>query len=199
MKPILMLIPSLDRQKSLAGAVQSLLENGTGLHDILTIGGAGGSTAALNSIPMELLAQYRVIGLFNDDTRMRTFGWDVTILERLTRKPGLLYGRDGIQNERLCTHPFISSKVIQAVGYVQPPQLYHYYGDNFWGSILGALGAIQYCPDIFTEHFNAMARGLEQDKTTQVEIAHWKSDSEAWQLFVRNELPGLIEKVRPIL
>lgn len=199
MKPILMLMPSLNRAKSLSEAIQSLLTTGTGLHDIITIGGGGGSTTALNSVPMELIAQYQIIGLFNDDARMRTQGWDAALLDRMSHRPGLVYGRDGIQNEKLCTHPFISSKIIQCVGFVQPPQLYHYYGDNFWGSLLQPLGAVRYCPDIFTEHLNAMALGLEQDKTTQVEIMHWDSDSAAWQLFSKNELPALVEKVRPIV
>ena len=199
MKPILMLMPSLNRQKSLAEAIESLITNGTGLHDILTLGIGGGSTAALNSVPMELIAQYQIIGLFNDDTRMRTKGWDVCVLDHLTRSPGLIYGRDGIQDEQLCTHPFISSKAIQAVGFVQPPQLYHYYGDNFWGSLFLSLGAMRYCPELFTEHFNALARGLEQDKTTKVENMHWETDSAAWQLIVKNELPALIEKVRNVL
>lgn len=199
MKPILLLLPSLNRARSLAECVESLTTMGTGRHDILTISGGGGSTVALNSVPHELISQYEIVGLFNDDTRMRTQGWDKLILERMQGKTGLLYGRDGIQNERLCTHPFISSRIIQAVGYVQPPQLFHYYGDNFWGELLGPLGAIEYCPGLFTEHFNASVLGLEQDKTTQMEVLHWESDSAAWQEFSRTELPALRERVRAIL
>jgi hypothetical protein len=183
----------------MAEAVESLSINGAGLHDILTLSMGGGVTAALNSVPKELIAQYQVVGLFNDDARMRTQGWDTIILNRMVGKCALIYGRDGIQNERLCTHPFISTRIIRAVGYIQPPQLYHYYGDNFWGELLAPLGAVRYCPDLFTEHRNAIALGLPQDSTTRMEVMHWESDSEAWRLFMQNEMPTLRDRVRDAL
>ena len=199
MKPILVLLPSLHRPLGLAQSVASLTVNGKGLHDILTISGDGGATKALNSVPMELLAQYEIVGLFNDDTRMQTAAWDELVLERMKGKAGLLYGRDGIQNEHLCTHPFISSRIIQVLGFVQPSILYHYYGDNFWMELLGPLGAVEYCQALFTEHFNAICRGLPTDTTTVSSMAHWESDSAAWLVYRDEVLPALRERVRVIL
>jgi len=148
---------------------------------------------------MELVAQYEVVGLFNDDTRMRTQGWDDLVLRHLQGKLGLLYGRDGIQDARLPTHPFISSRIVAAVGFIQPKELFHYYGDNFWAELLGPLGLLSYCPDLFTEHLNAGVYGLGKDATTREEEAHWQADSEAWKKYFAEEMPALREKVKAIL
>jgi hypothetical protein len=198
-KPILVLLPSLDRPVALAESVGCLAVNGTGKFDLLTLGGGGGATKALNSVPMELIRQYEVIGLYNDDTRMRTAGWDELVLERLEGRRGLVYGMDGIQNERLCTHPFISARIVEAVGFIQPACLYHYYGDNFWMELLGPLGAVEYCAALFTEHRHAGVLGRAPDGTARLEMAHWDADSAAWREFLEKDMPAVRERVRGVM
>lgn len=192
-KPILVLLASLDRPAAMTEAVGSLAVNGTGKFDVLTLSGNGGLTKALNSVPPELIVQYEVVGIWNDDTRMRTAGWDEFVLGKLRTRKGLVYGRDGYLNEEMPTHPFISTELVAAVGFIQPAQFYHYCGDTFWRDLLKPLGRLEYCPELFTEHLHVF--GTPPDKTAEEESKHYDEDRALWRKFMVDELSTVRQRV----
>lgn len=179
-RPILILLPSLGRNDSQIESIKSLNDNGTGLFDLIVLGGIGGAASALNRVPMELIDQYQIIGLFADDVRMRTPNWDQRVCDRLCDKGGMVYGRDGLQDERLGTHPFVAANVFTSLGFIQPRCLIHFYTDTFLRDLLSPLGKSQYDSGLFTEHLHPETGKSLDDATYQMARSHWEHDTSAY-------------------
>lgn len=187
--PILVLLPSLRRPEGLVAAIESLVSLGTGLADLLVIGGEyDGVIRVFNSVPHELLNSYKIIGLFGDDVRMRTPCWDAIVQNLLRDKTGLIYGQDGHQDQKLCTHPFVTMDIFRALGFLYPSCLHHYSGDNFLMELLRPLGMIRYCPEIFTEHLHPDAGRAVVDDTYRRSRRWWDADLAAWASYRQTNL-----------
>jgi hypothetical protein len=197
-RPILMLLPSLGR-KGLGEAVNSLVHNGTGLADVIVITGPGGFIGLVNDLPREFIARYDIVGFMGDDGMMRTKDWDRIVCEKLKDKRGLIYGRDGHHDQRLCTHPFVSTACLLALGFVQPPELHHYYGDNYYQELFTALGRIEYVPELFIEHLHPDTGKVPNDASYNLSREWWDRDSAAWSLYQRTRLPEDIARLREVL
>lgn len=182
----------------LADCLRSYILHGTGLADVLVLQGPGGITAVLNAVPLDLISQYDIIGISGDDVRMHTPNWDRTVERRMV-PGGLIYGRDLNQNEKLPTHPFISSRIINALGFVQPPALKHFYGDNFYQELLGPLGRVKYVPEIVNEHLHFTIGKSPNDSTYQQGYAHWDDDSRAWAHYQATRLEADRQRVQAAL
>jgi hypothetical protein len=105
------------------------------------------------------------VGFMGDDHRPRTKGWDsryVTALREMGT--GIVYGDDLLQHEALPTQCAMTSDIIQALGYMAPPQLTHLYVDNFWLALGRAAGCIQYLQDVVVEHLHPIAAKAEWDE-----------------------------------
>lgn len=198
-RPILMLVPSLNRPEAVSEALHSLTSTGTGLSDYLILGGEGGVTQTFNAVPSELLRCYEILGLWGDDVRMQTKGWDKLVLEKLTGRVALVYGRDGIQDQRLCTHPFFASKIALVLGFIQPPALRHFYGDNFYMELMTAVGAIEFLPELFTEHQHCQTGKSPADETYHKANAFFQQDTEAWAKYRQENLALDIDRLRPFV
>ena len=108
-------------------------------------------------------------------------------------------GKGNPPDDRATGHVRHASELRQAAGFIQPPELYHYYGDNFWAELLGPLNRTQYCPALFTEHLNSAVFGQPADATTQAETVRWDQDSLAWNRLSLEKLPELRQRVAAIL
>lgn len=197
-QPILVIIPSLNRLSGLADCLASFVIHSTGRADFLTLSGPGGITAALNSVPLSLLENYRIVGLMGDDIRMHTSNWDFLVDEALSSGPGLVHGRDDIQNEKLPTHPFITTDIVRALGFLQHPDLTHFFGDNFWQELLATYGRIRYLPQLHTEHLHFTVGKSPKDSNYINEEKQWSHDEAAWKEIQRN-MPAYREKLYGIL
>jgi hypothetical protein len=195
--PILILLPSIGRPESLCFAVESMVKNALGIFDLLVLQGGDECNQAMNQVPLDLISQHEIIGIMNDDARMRTRSWDRLVIDSFAGRPGLVYGRDGIKDESLCTLPFISSRMIQALGFVMPPGL-HYYADDYWMEISNHYQARWYVPELFIEHLHFSVGKSPMDATYQRGSDHWQYDVSAWQEYRRTRLPMDIEKLRTI-
>lgn len=100
----------------------------------------------------------------NDDVIYRTGGWDKKFVEKLEADgPGITFGNDLFQKENLPTFPFISSDIVQSLGWVQMPTLNRLCGDLVWEHIGKTLECLYYLPDVVIEHkhfFAGKADGL---------------------------------------
>lgn len=197
MQPILILIASIDRQQQLVEALTSMISLSSGLADYYVCGHrCGGVIRAYNAVPMEFIAQYEVVGFLCDDIRVRTQHWDKLVYEHMHGKNMLLYGRDGIQDERLATHPFISVETVLRVGKLAPWVMDHLFLDNYWMEIFRGLGAVRYEPALFTEHLHHSTGKSEMDNTYKAELEFERSDYAKWPAFLRDEIPKLIAKAK---
>jgi len=98
----------------------------------------------------------RIIMMCGDDIRFRTPGWDRLVAAALDAWPdriGLVYGRDGIHDEKLATHGFVSDRWIRTIGFV-PHQILGNCADTWLHTIASRIGRLQYLPDVHTEHLH---------------------------------------------
>lgn len=199
--PILILIPTRNRPGAAAECIASFSSTGKlGLADYFAVERRTelGMQAALNSVPMELVAQYEIVGIINDDVRMRTAGWDDLVYQKLHGKTGLVYGRDGIQNDRLATQPFFSAHVATDIGLLAPPKPFRNLNDIFWGSIFNALNRVEYVPEIYTEHLHHCVGKAAYDDTYRSNDEAFASDNARWPEFAATQIPGLISRIKVI-
>lgn len=107
-----------------------------------------------NSACMAACENYDVLGLTADDIIYQTVGWDRQFYEALRpfKFAGVAYGRDGIKDEGLCTHPYFGSVIPRTIGRVLPKEQRHLYIDNNFMAIGDMLGCRKYLPHVFTEH-----------------------------------------------
>lgn len=105
---------------------------------------------------------HAIIGNWGDDHVPRTVGWDVIVRTALA-EPGIAYGDDRLQGERLATAPFISAEIVRALGWYALPTARHLYIDNVWMDIGVAIGRLRYLPDVVIEHMHPAAGKAELD------------------------------------
>jgi len=196
--PILLLLPTRDRPQSLGEAIASFIVCGSGLFDILVIQGHGGPVPAMNSVQMDLIRKYEVIGIVADDCRMRTAKWDELVLRHLRPRPGLLYGRDGIQDQRIATHPFISSRIIAALGFIFPPEIHNFYADNYLMELARGNNALIYDPELFLEHMHHSVGKSPHDATYAQSEQHYAHDTPAWNQYCQSKLAQDVDRIRPV-
>lgn len=120
---------------------------------------------ALNSqFPFLLNSDADIIGFMGDDHRPRTIGWDQKVRAALNELgTGIVYGNDLFQGRNLPTAVFMTVDIIEALGYMAPPCLKHFYLDNFWLDLGNKLQMIRYLDDVIIEHMHPEAGKGEFD------------------------------------
>lgn len=110
-----------------------------------------------NQLATETWDDFDVLASFGDDHRCRTPGWDDQVRSAFGEiGSGLVYTRDGLQDESLPTAPLWSADVIRCLGWYFPPRQTHLYADNFWLR-LGEDTRVRYLPDVLIEHMHPAA------------------------------------------
>jgi hypothetical protein len=130
----------------------------------------GNLVRATNTVSMRVAAAdpHAIIGNLGDDHRPRTPGWDRRIIEAL-EEPGIAYGDDKIQGEKLPTAPFISARIVTALGWYALPTCEHMFIDDAWREVGAALGRLRYLPEVIIEHMHpAVGKGEWDDSYRRV-------------------------------
>lgn len=115
---------------------------------------------------------YNYVHIANDDVLYLTPGWDTKFKEAL-KAPGIAYGDDLFQGENLCTFPFISKEIVDAVGWVQMPLLEKYSGDVVWKFIGNQLNILKYIPEIIISHQWKGCSDQDLNKKDMNSFAEW--------------------------
>lgn len=158
-----------------------------------------GMTAPLNEIAGVLAHRYAAVGFMGDDHVPRTPCWDDRVLAELAQLgTGIVYGNDLIHGARLPTAVFMSSVIVQTLGYMAPPRQWHLWLDNAWLALGQALGAIRYLPDVVIEHLHPLVGKAESDEGYErvnhgSVYEHDRVEFERWQV---DELPQAVEAIR---
>jgi hypothetical protein len=109
-----------------------------------------------------------IVMMCADDIRFRTEGWDKQVREAFETwddRVGLVYGRDGIHDQQLATHGFVSRAWIEAVGCFVPAQLIGDYPDMWLTELASRARRIQYLPEVYTEHLHPVVQKAAMDDT----------------------------------
>jgi hypothetical protein len=141
----------------------------------------GSLIRATNTVSRRIAADdpNAIIGNLNDDHRCRTVGWDRAIIEAL-EKPGIAYGNDLIHGERLPSAPFVSARIVNALGWYFLPTAEHMYGDDALRILGQALGSIHYLPDVIVEHMHPAVKKGKWDEGYDRAYASVESDKAAF-------------------
>lgn len=131
---------------------------------ILEEGDTGNLVKATNAASMPIAHGERngIIGNLGDDHMVRTHGWDRHVARALTT-PGIAYGDDLLQGERLPTAPFISSAIVRALGWYALPTAHHLFIDNVWRDLGAQADCLRYLPGVVIEHVHPLAGKADWD------------------------------------
>lgn len=108
---------------------------------------------------------YWVFAWGADDVLFKTEGWDDIVMTKMSRKDDIIYGSDGVQNEKLPTHPFVGCAYPRSLGYFIYPALKHYYADNWFHHLGKSRNRITYVPEIKTTHRHHCNGSSKVDQT----------------------------------
>lgn len=153
------------------------------------------------NLSLMFLNSPKYLGFMGDDHLPQTRGWDVQIMANLNQDfPSFAYGNDLFQREKLPTACFMSSVVVDELGYMAPPELKHLYVDNFWKDLGEALGAITYLDDVIIEHLHFANGKSPHDETYEHANAHNEADKAAYEEYLKNSFEfdvELLKRYRP--
>jgi hypothetical protein len=141
------------------------------------------------TFPMEPF--YAMIG---DDVLPETMHWDVALQENCLPDK-IAWGWDGIQNEKLPTHPFIGGDLVRRLGWFAAPGMQQYFVDNVWKHLADALNCGAYLPQVRMRHCHHLSGDRPIDRTDE-EAPSMGNDQNAYTKFMHNDFPALIERVR---
>lgn len=107
---------------------------------------------------------YRYLAFMGDDHIPRTEMWAHMLIEdHATRSTAIVYGRDGIQDERLPTWWSMDGRIIDRLGRMVPAPVQHLYCDNSIKMLGWRINSIDYDDRILIEHMHPVAGKGEMD------------------------------------
>jgi len=101
-----------------------------------------------------------------DDITFDTVNWDLQIVDEFDKvkdKILLVYGDDGYQHEKLCTHFFLHKKWVTALGYVIPEIFPGDWADNYIMDVATRINRIKYLPELKTIHHHPITTNAPLD------------------------------------
>lgn len=142
----------------------------------------------INDLAMYYAPKYEFVGFLGDDHMPRTPKWDLTLTSALGGYPGVAYGDDLFQGEKVPTAAIVSSKLIRGLGYMVPPGVEHLYQDCFW-KVLGHATHLAWCPGVVIEHMHPSAgKGTWDNGYARANsIEQYSRDEVAYQNFLNNQ------------
>ncbi len=166
---------------------------------LLALEAPGSMVAALNAAAVPAAGRHWALAFFGDDHRPRTHGWDARCVEALLELgTGIVSGPDGYRTDQLPTWCAMTSNIVRTLGYMAPPSLVHMYVDNVWQTLGTALGKYRFLPDVLIEHLHPLAGKSAMDAGyARVNSAGvYARDEAAYVAWVRDDLPGAVERLR---
>jgi hypothetical protein len=152
----------------------------------------------INRVSVNSRYGFEHIGFMGDDHLPRTPLWDEELIHYLNGKPGVAYGNDLFQGERIPTAAILSSRIIQVLGYMVPTTLEHLYLDDYWKMLGTDLGNLVYRPEVVIEHLHPAASKAQYDQVyTEANSAEqYSRDGEAWGFYRSSMWPGELDRLK---
>jgi hypothetical protein len=117
----------------------------------------------LNQQAVKNAPKYRFLAFMGDDHRPRSHGWDARFRECLSGGPGIAYGNDLLQGEKMATAVAMTSDIVTTLGYMAPPTFVHLCVDLVWLDWGRGMGRITYLHDLILEHLHPAAGKAQSD------------------------------------
>lgn len=138
------------------------------------------------------------IGFMGDDHYPRTPGWDARLCAAIGARPGVAYGNDLHQREKLPTAVVMSAALVRWLGYMSPPPLVHLWIDDFWRE-LGQATHLEYRDDVIIEHLHPAAAKAPFDRgyaESGMNAELMAGDKQRWDQWREHVWPEHLTKLR---
>lgn len=127
------------------------------------------------------------LATLGDDHRARTPNWDIMLTDAIRGLdgPGVAYGNDLYQGERLCTAWVMHVAAYQALGWMMLPRLNHMYVDTAMMDVAHEAQRLAYVPNVIIEHMHPLAGKADWDETYRATNtpAAYREDERAYRLW----------------
>jgi hypothetical protein len=119
----------------------------------------------LNSVAVKAAEEYNAVAFMGDDHLPRTLMWAHQLVEdhRMRDRAGIVYGRDGFQDQGLPTWWSVDSRVIKALGLMVPGGVQHLFCDNIIKALGEQADCLAYDPRILVEHMHPVVGKAPMD------------------------------------
>jgi hypothetical protein len=113
----------------------------------------------LNQAAVKNASDHRFLAFMGDDHRPRPAAqpWDERIRICLSGGPGIVYGNDLLQGEKMATAVAMTSDIVATLSYMAPPAMVHLCVDLCWVDWGRGMGRITYLDDMVIEHLHPAA------------------------------------------
>ncbi|MEU5772710.1 hypothetical protein ABZ819_05315 [Streptomyces venezuelae] len=120
----------------------------------------------LNQQAVKAAKSYRFLAFLGDDHRPRpsAIPWDERIRVCLSGGPGIVYGNDLLQGEKMATAVAMTSDIVETLGWMVPDCLVHLCADLVWIEWGRGMGRITYLDDMIIEHLHPANGKAEVDQ-----------------------------------
>lgn len=153
----------------------------------------------LNDFATFYADNYDIIGFMGDDHRPRTYGWDQRLAASIATLGGvgLAYGNDLIQGVNLPTAVWMSSCIIETLGYMVPPGMIHLYLDDFWKALGMRLQRLAYINDVIIEHMHPVAgKAAWDERYAEVNSGEmYENDGRLFRRYLEEQLQSDADKI----
>lgn len=158
----------------------------------------------LNQAAMKNADSYRFLAFLGDDHRPRSAdrSWDERFRECLGGGPGIVYGNDLLQGERMATAVAMTSDIVTTLGYFAPPQLEHLCADLVWVDWGKGMQRITYLDDVVIEHLHPAAGKAPTDAGYEEVNSSEQVSKDASAYYAYRDEGGLaadLEKLRKLV
>lgn len=143
-----------------------------------------------------LLRGHEIVGCLSDDFIFFTHGWEDIVIHWQEKHRGICYGNDLLQGRALPTAPFIHKDIIIPLGFTAPPELIHYYIDNYWLDLGLRLEKIMYLPQVIIEHKHWSSGKSKKDETYSNSEILMNRDKETWDAYRETKLADDVKKIQ---
>jgi hypothetical protein len=145
---------------------------------------------------------YFALGFMGDDHLPRTVGWAQRWLQVLREMgTGIVYGRDGYQDERCPTQWATTCDIVRATGRLCPSPVEHLWSDTAVYDLGKAADCIRYLPDTFIEHMHYVVgkapRDFQYERVNSRD--QWDRDEAIYRAWQRDQLPADAAAVRALM
>ncbi|HEV2355689.1 MAG TPA: glycosyltransferase family A protein [Puia sp.] len=141
---------------------------------------------------------YDAFMCLGDSNVFITSGWDVILLKMLDSLggSGWVYPENGRRRD-IPEHWLASADVTRMSGWLAPPDVKMYYGDNIIADLGKSSGLLRYCPEAVIEHRHYSVTGEERDATyAEAEDTHGEPDREAYLRWRAGKMPHQVARLR---
>jgi hypothetical protein len=153
---------------------------------------------SLNLMGSELSKDYQFLTFMGDDHIVKTRGWDVELVKPISKKFGISYPNDLLQQENLPTAVMINSRIVELLGFFGHPIFSHLYVDNSWLEIGKSLNNYNYFSNIIIEHEHYSAGKSKNDFTYMKNNSDedYKKGLEEFNLYMKKYHKKIIMKIK---